>query len=179
MRVKLCARCPYEPQDLEYHYDPEAALHVCARCDAEPGLLTNHYPRESRRRRQCTTNRDVCVTTQRSVARSVADALVLSATTPAKPPSVQKSVWTGSGAASRTTAPGYAVSRPPESYRSESHAEISRLPVGEPAPSDALFFLAPTAATSDLSRTDGPPCPLSFSEPCSEPIGTGDLHEGG
>src|ERR1700752_316522 len=38
MRVKLCARCPYSPHDLAYHYDPEAALYACAKCDNEPAL---------------------------------------------------------------------------------------------------------------------------------------------
>jgi hypothetical protein len=35
MRVKLCTRCPYTPQDLTGHYDPEAALHLGAKCDGE------------------------------------------------------------------------------------------------------------------------------------------------
>lgn len=30
MRVKLCARCPYVPQDLADHYDACASLHLCA-----------------------------------------------------------------------------------------------------------------------------------------------------
>ena len=55
MRVKLCARCPYTPQDLTGHYDPEAALHVCAKCDGEHGGSTQHYPRKAYRRRTCST----------------------------------------------------------------------------------------------------------------------------
>jgi hypothetical protein len=47
MRVKLCARCPYQPRDLEDHCDPEAALHVCAKCDGEQVMLTNHDPRDA------------------------------------------------------------------------------------------------------------------------------------
>ena len=35
MRVKLCARCPYLPQDLAELYDPKASFHLCVRCDGE------------------------------------------------------------------------------------------------------------------------------------------------
>src|SRR5712675_807251 len=35
MQVKLCARCPYTPDDLATHYEPKAALHLCAKCDSE------------------------------------------------------------------------------------------------------------------------------------------------
>src|SRR5437764_981220 len=59
MRVKPCARCPYMPQDLTGHYDPDAALHVCAKCDGEQAMLTNHYPRETRRRRKCSTDPNI------------------------------------------------------------------------------------------------------------------------
>jgi hypothetical protein len=44
MRVKLCARCPYTPQDLTGHYDPEAALHVCAKCDGCSPTTTHARP---------------------------------------------------------------------------------------------------------------------------------------
>jgi hypothetical protein len=64
MRVKLCARCPYGPRDLEDHYDPEAALHVCAKCDGEQAMLTNHHPRDAYRRRQCVTISNVFETAQ-------------------------------------------------------------------------------------------------------------------
>jgi hypothetical protein len=40
-----CARCPYTPQDLTGHYDPEAALHMCAKYDGEQGMLTTYYLR--------------------------------------------------------------------------------------------------------------------------------------
>ena len=66
MRVKPCARCPYTPQDLTGHYDPDAALHVCAKCDGEQAMLTNHYPRETRRRRKCSTDLNIFGMTQRS-----------------------------------------------------------------------------------------------------------------
>jgi hypothetical protein len=76
MRVKLCARCPYTPQDLTGHYDPEAALHLCAKCDGEQGMLANHYPRESRRRQTCTTVSNILEMAQRSAALSVTESLV-------------------------------------------------------------------------------------------------------
>ena len=88
MRVKLCARCPYTPQDLASHYDPQAALHACAMCDREQDVIVKHYPREPYRRRRCS----IVPTgmTQRSVARSAMENLVLSGTTHAEPPSVQE-----------------------------------------------------------------------------------------
>jgi hypothetical protein len=43
MRVKLCARCLYQPRDLEDRCDPVAALHVCAKCDG-----VAHQPRPTR-----------------------------------------------------------------------------------------------------------------------------------
>ena len=91
MRVKLCARCPYTPQDLTGHYDPEAALHVCAKCDGEQAMLTNHYPRETRRRRKWATVPNIFSIAQRSAAPSVTESSVLSATTPGERPSVQGS----------------------------------------------------------------------------------------
>src|SRR5260370_33538529 len=89
MRVKLCARCPYTPQDLTGHYDPEAALHVCAKCDGEQGMLTNHYPREAQRSRICATAPNVFGRARLNAARSVMESLDLSGTTPGKLPSVQ------------------------------------------------------------------------------------------
>ncbi len=91
MRVKPCARCPYTPQDLTGHYDPEAALHVCAKCDGEQAMLTNHYPRETRRRRKWTTVTNIIGMAQRSAAPSVTEGSVSSATTPGELPSVQRS----------------------------------------------------------------------------------------
>jgi hypothetical protein len=91
MRVKPCARCPYTPQDLTGHYDPEAALHVCAKCDGEQAMLTNHYPRETRRRRKWETVPNIFSNVQRSAAPSVTESSVLSATTPGERPSVQGS----------------------------------------------------------------------------------------
>ena len=91
MRVKPCARCPYTPQDLTGHYDPEAALHVCAKCDGEQAMLTNHYPRETRRRQKWATVPNIFSIAQRSAAPSVTESSVLSATTPGERPSVQGS----------------------------------------------------------------------------------------
>ena len=114
MRVKLCARCPYKPQDLTGHYDPDAALHVCAKCDGEQGMLTNHYPREAYRRRTCSTAPNIFGMAQRSAAPSVTESLVSSAITPGELPSVQRSALIASRSASRTTADGYADFTPPD-----------------------------------------------------------------
>lgn len=35
MRVKLCARCPYSPQDLADYYDASSSFHLCVRCDGK------------------------------------------------------------------------------------------------------------------------------------------------
>lgn len=35
MRVKLCARCPYSPQDLADLYDASSSFHLCVRCDGK------------------------------------------------------------------------------------------------------------------------------------------------
>ncbi len=47
MRVKLCARCPYTPEDLIGHYDSQAALYVCAKCDGSQEVITNKNARRS------------------------------------------------------------------------------------------------------------------------------------
>src|SRR6267378_5049237 len=126
MRVKLCARCPYTPQDLTGHYDPEAALHACAKCDVEQGMLTNHYPREAHRRRKCATVPNIFGMAQRSAAPSVTESLVSSGTTPGELLSVQRSAPIASRPAERATADGYAHFEPPDNSCSENHAEISR-----------------------------------------------------
>src|ERR1700731_1495059 len=113
MRVKLCARCPYTPQDLTGHYDPEAALHACAKCDGEQGMLTNHYPREARRRRKCSTVLNTFGIAQPSAALSVTASLVSSGTIPGEPPSVPGSVLIASRPARRATADGYCGVTPP------------------------------------------------------------------
>jgi hypothetical protein len=91
MRVKPCARCPYTPQDLTGHYDPEATLHVCAKCDDEQATLTNHYPRETRRRRKWPTVPNIFSIAQPGAALSVTESSVSSATTHGGPLSVQGS----------------------------------------------------------------------------------------
>ena len=125
MRVKPCARCPYTPQDLTGHYDPDAALHVCAKCDGEQAMLTNHYPRETRRRRKCSTDPNIFGITQRSDAPSVTESLVSSATTPGVLPSVQSNALIASRPAARLTADGYAGFRQPDNSGSENRVEIS------------------------------------------------------
>jgi hypothetical protein len=47
MRVKLCARCSYTPEDLIGHHDPQAALYVCAKCDGSQEVITNKNARRS------------------------------------------------------------------------------------------------------------------------------------
>jgi hypothetical protein len=34
LRIKLCTRCPYTPQDLSGRCNPEAVLHLCANATA-------------------------------------------------------------------------------------------------------------------------------------------------
>jgi hypothetical protein len=114
MRVKLCARCPYTPQDLSSYYDPEAALHACAKCDHESAVVTRHYPREAERRRTCSTVPSIFGTAQRIAAPSVTESLVSSATTPVELPSVQRSALVVSGPARRATADGYSDFALPE-----------------------------------------------------------------
>jgi hypothetical protein len=114
MRVKLCARCPYTPQDLASHYDPEAPLHACAKCDHGNAVVTRHYPREAERRRRCSTVPIIFGTAQRSVAPSATEGLVSSATTPVELPSVQRSALIASDSAKRATADGYSDFALPE-----------------------------------------------------------------
>ena len=127
MRVKLCARCPYTPQDLAGHYDPKGVLHVCAKCDGHQGAGTNHYPRKAHRRQKCTTVPNIFVTAQPSVARSVTESLVSSGTIPGGLPSAQRSAPIASRPAGRATADGYSGFAPPDSSCSERHAAIPRL----------------------------------------------------
>ena len=126
MRVKLCARCPYTPQDLTGHYDPEAALHLCAKCDGEQGMPTNHYPREAYRRRKCATAPNIFGTMQRSAAPSVTESLVSSGTTRGGLPSVQRDARIASRPAKRATADGYTDFKPSDNSCSGNHAEIFR-----------------------------------------------------
>lgn len=126
MRVKLCARCPYTPQDLAGHYDPEAVLHVCATCDCEQTSSTNHYPRKTYRRQVCATVLNIVPMAQPSVARSVRESLASSGTTPGEPPSVQRSALTASGSAETATAAGYVAFGPPDNDRGETPAANSR-----------------------------------------------------
>lgn len=123
MRVKLCARCPYTPQDLAGHYDPEGTLYACARCDGGQKVSTNHYPREPYRRPQCATVPNIHGTVQPSVALSATESLVSSATTPGEPPSAQKSALAASRPVKRATADGYVCFIPqPGKGCNERHA---------------------------------------------------------
>ena len=107
MRVKLCARCPYTPQDLAGHYDPEGELYACAKCDRGQKVSTNHYPRKTERRQECATALNILGTSPPSVALSATESLVSSATTPGEPPSVQERALAASRPVKRATADGY------------------------------------------------------------------------
>ena len=126
MRVKLCARCPYTPQDLAGHYDPKGVLHVCAKCDGHQGAGTNHYPRKTHRRRKCTTVPNIFSTAQPSVARSVTDSLVSSGIIAGEPPSVRRDAPIASRPAGKATAVGYAGFTQPDGGLSERHQEVLR-----------------------------------------------------
>jgi hypothetical protein len=126
MRVKLCARCPYMPQDLAGHYDPNGVLHACAKCDGEHEASTKHYPRKIHRRHKCATVLNILATAQPSVAPSVRESLASSGTTPGEPPSVQRSALTASRPVKRATADGYAGFKPHDDAGSEHHAAISQ-----------------------------------------------------
>ena len=124
MRVKLCARCPYTPQDLASHYDSEAALHACAKCDGQHERSTHHYPREAHRRQRCATFLSTPRTAQPSVARSVTASSVSSGTMSGEPHSVQASALAALGAARRVTADGYAGFKQPDNAYGKTHAAI-------------------------------------------------------
>jgi hypothetical protein len=113
MRVKLCARCPYTPQDLAGHYDPKGFLHVCAACDDEPETTINHYPRPAYRRQKCAIVPNTFETARPGIARSVTERLASSGTIPAEPPSARRSALTASRPGARTTAGGCVDFKPP------------------------------------------------------------------
>ena len=128
MRVKLCASCPYTPRDLAGHYDPNGVLHVCAKCDGAQEARTSQQPRKTLRMQKCATILSVLGAAQLGTAQSVAENLVLSDTTSAEPPSVQRSALTGSRLVKRTTADGYAGPKPqPDNVCGEDSAAILRI----------------------------------------------------
>ncbi|WP_245288000.1 hypothetical protein [Bradyrhizobium sp. Ec3.3] len=71
MRVKLCDRCPYVPQDLVTHCDTCAALHPCAGCDGETAISAIQSAREIRRKRtdNGTRERTMCDKSEQSERR--------------------------------------------------------------------------------------------------------------
>jgi hypothetical protein len=128
MRVKLCSRCPYTPQDLAGHYDPEGILHVCAMCDGRQNAAIADQPlRKAQRRQKCATVSNFLPTAQPSVARSVTENLALSGTTPGAPHFAQGSALNSSGPVGKPTRIGYAdFETPPDNgCSSEHHAAIS------------------------------------------------------
>ena len=124
MRVKLCARCPYTPQDLASHYDPEAALHACAKCDRKQNMIARHYPREAYRRQRCSVVTNITRTTQRTAARSVAENSASSGITRAGPPSVQPSAWIASGRVGTLTVDGCSDLESPNEVYGEQRTAI-------------------------------------------------------
>jgi hypothetical protein len=87
MRVKLCARCPYVPQDMAGHYDPCATLHLCTRRDDAVAIPAIYQRREvqrfepatdrgGKRRERCAINTDILsVVLQTKAAASVEGSL--------------------------------------------------------------------------------------------------------
>jgi hypothetical protein len=124
MRVKLCARCPYAPRASVSHYDPEAALHACANCDGVQGTPAKHFVRKAHRRRKCATFPNIFGSAQRSAVRSVTESLVLSGTTPAEPPSVQRSALIASRPSRRATADGYADLKSPDKQLQNQEGQL-------------------------------------------------------
>lgn len=90
MRVKLCARCPYTPRDLEGHHDPEAAVHLCGSCDGEKGIIKMHYPREDHRRRKCSMIPNTFGMAQPIAVQCEAESSVSSVTIPGERPLCSK-----------------------------------------------------------------------------------------
>ena len=119
MRVKLCARCPYTPQNLDGDYDPEAALHFCARCDGEERIIKMHYPREAYRRRKCSRAPNMFSMAQSIAAQSVAESSVLSVTIPGERPSVRRTALIASRFVGRAIANGCTCFEPPETISKE------------------------------------------------------------
>lgn len=109
MRVKLCARCPYTPRDLEDHYDPQATAHACARCDGEPDKIKMYYPRETHRRRKCLHAPKIFSIPQPSAAPLVAESSVSSDTILADCSSARRSASVASGTVGTAIAGGWAI----------------------------------------------------------------------
>jgi hypothetical protein len=122
MSANLCSVCPYTPRDLAGHYDPESVLYVYAKCDGARGASTNDYPRKVNRRQQCAAFPNVHRTAQSSVARSAAENLASSGTTPGEPPSVRRSALTASRHVRMGTADGCVESTPPDNDCGETPA---------------------------------------------------------
>src|SRR5207248_9592391 len=114
MRVKLCNRCPYTPQDLADHYDPAAALYACARCDGEIGIRNTSNSCEAQRRQPCATTFHSISMTPPSGAPFAKDGSASFAITHGEPPCAPKSASIASRPAGRPTAHGCADFAPPD-----------------------------------------------------------------
>lgn len=151
MRVKLCARCPYTPCDLEDHYDPDAALSLCAKCDGE------HHQRVIHRRGTCPTitNTTSIVSTAEPYAAPIATENSASfATIAAASRSVQGNASSTSRPDERMTADGCGESGVPETEQQSNAGALrersQRTPLRAPADnskSDAVFCFELGAAT--------------------------------
>jgi len=76
MRVKLCARCPYSPQDLATYYDAKSSHHLCLRCDGKGAPAESTFLTKAKGERQCTAARNTLNSiAQQEHALSAADAL--------------------------------------------------------------------------------------------------------
>ena len=124
MRVKLCARCPYTPRDLEGHYDSEAAAHACVKCDGGRDKVKMHHPLEYYRRRKCSIVPKLFNVPQRSAAPCVAGSSVSSGTIPGDRPSVRRSAPNASRFVGKMTADGCGPFTPAETHSKEPLAAL-------------------------------------------------------
>jgi hypothetical protein len=99
---------------LRFLYNSTSRTSRVAKCDGEQGGLTEYYSRQAHRRQKCSTVPNTFGMAQRSVAPSVTESLVSSATTPGELPSVQRRALIGSRPARRATADGYCDFKPPD-----------------------------------------------------------------
>lgn len=116
IRPKETARNGNRPDDREQPW---------ARCDGEADASVMPYPRKAHRRQPCEAVFNIFGTARRHVARYVTEDLVLSATTPARPPSARRNARPVSGPARSVTASGCVNFMPDNGCGGEA-AAISR-----------------------------------------------------
>lgn len=114
------------PKETERNgHEPDDQDQLWARCDGEQDASMMPYPGKAHRRQQCEAVFNFFGMAQRHVARYVTDNLVLSATTPAKPPSVRRSARPASRPVRSVTASG-CVNFTPDKCHDGKAAAISR-----------------------------------------------------